>query len=209
MLTCCIRPAGIVGEKDRSGWSHAVLKSGSACAAWQLHVQLGHNDNLFDNTYVGNVVLAHLLAAECLLETHSRLEKRRAAPLDHERVDGEVFIVTNDEPAYFWDSVRYVWTLYGRTIHQNHIWSIPKGLGFLMGGLAELSAWITGRQTKMTRQTVRYGCMTKYFSCAKLKERVGYVPVVPLEEGMRRAVKSFVVDERAEKAKQGMEKKAQ
>ena len=66
--------------------------------------QLGENKNLFDFTYVLNVAHAHLLAAYALLQTY----KLATAPLDYEKVDGEAFFVTNDEPVYFWDFARAV-----------------------------------------------------------------------------------------------------
>jgi len=75
--------------------------------------------------------------------------------------------------------------------------------------LAELSNKITGRKAKMNRQTVKYACMTRTYSCEKLKQRLGYRPVVSLEEGWKRGVRSFVWNERSEKDKEGVTKKAQ
>ena len=209
MVTCAIRPAGIVGENDRTGITFGLLTTAALAPSWQLHFQLGPGDNLFDTTYVGNVVYAHLLAAQFLLATHARLSAGLAPPLDNERVDGEAFIVTNDEPAYFWDTSRYAWALYGRVVDPAQVWTMGKNLGYTIGALAELSNKITGRKAKLNRQTVKYACMTRTYSCDKLKMRLGYVPMVSMEEGWKRGVRSFVLNERREKEKGGEDKKAQ
>jgi sterol-4alpha-carboxylate 3-dehydrogenase (decarboxylating) len=208
MLTCAIRPAGIVGEKDRGGFTDGLLTTAANAPDWQLHIQLGSGDNLFDCTYVGNVAYGLAIAAEALSHAHARIAKGQAAPLDYERVDGEAFNVTNDSPAYFWDLARYVWTLYGRTISIDKVWQMSEGFMLPIGALAELSTYITGRKTKITRQSVKYSSMTRYYSCDKLKKRCGYTPLVGLQEGLERAVKSYMLDERAEKTTQG-DKKAQ
>ncbi|TIC40427.1 3-beta hydroxysteroid dehydrogenase/isomerase [Wallemia mellicola] len=62
LRTCAIRPAGIFGPGDRqvlAGLLKVVENN-------QTKYQIGNNDNLFDWTYVGNVVHAHLLAADKL-----------------------------------------------------------------------------------------------------------------------------------------------
>ena len=113
MVTCAIRPAGIVGENDHSGITYGLLETARVAPDWQLHFQMGTGDNLFDTTYVGNVVYAHLLVARHLLLTHKNIAAGNAPPPDHEKIDGEAFMVTNDSPVYFWDTSRYIWTLYG------------------------------------------------------------------------------------------------
>lgn len=65
LLTCALRPAGIFGPGDRQAIPGIiqVLKNG------QHRIQIGSNKNLFDWTYVDNVVHAHLLAASRLGES--------------------------------------------------------------------------------------------------------------------------------------------
>ncbi|KAG0148515.1 hypothetical protein CROQUDRAFT_714496 [Cronartium quercuum f. sp. fusiforme G11] len=64
LLTCALRPAGIFGPGDRQAIPGIiqVLKNG------QHKLQIGPNQNLFDWTYVDNVVQAHILAGERLGE---------------------------------------------------------------------------------------------------------------------------------------------
>jgi sterol-4alpha-carboxylate 3-dehydrogenase (decarboxylating) len=209
MLTCAIRPAGIVGENDRGGITFGLLTTAALAPSWQLHIQIGQGSNLFDTTYVGNVVHAHLLAAKYLLATHALISAGQAAPLDHERVDGEAFNVTNDEPAYFWDTSRYAWACYGRVVDTSQVWTMGKDLSYVVGALAELSNKITGRKAKLNRQTVKYACMTRTYSCEKAKQRLGYRPLVSMEEGWKRGVSSFVWNERADEEKGVQAKKVQ
>jgi sterol-4alpha-carboxylate 3-dehydrogenase (decarboxylating) len=209
MLTCAVRPAGMVGENDRGGLSHGFLSTAANAPNWQLHFQLGEGDNLFDATYVGNVAFALAITAEGLLTTYHRISSNEAAPLDHERIDGEAFNVTNDSPAYFWDMARYIFALYGRSVNIKKVWQMPDGLMLPFGALAELITYVTGKKTKLTRQSIRYAAMTRYYSCDKLKRRCGYVPLVGLEEGLARSVRSFVWQERETKGRGGEEKKAQ
>ena len=209
MLTCAIRPAGIVGEKDRGGIADGFLSAAKNSPNWQLNIQLGEGDNLFDCTYVGNVAFGLTVAAETLLATHARLAKGSIGPLDHEKVDGEAFNVNNDTPIYFWDMARYVWALYGRSVSVDKIWALSESLMYPIGGLAELTSWFTGRKTKITRSAVKYSCIHRYYNCSKLKERCGYAPLVGLEEALGRSVRQFAIDEMSEQAAAGQGKKSQ
>ncbi|KAM0750736.1 hypothetical protein T439DRAFT_301719 [Meredithblackwellia eburnea MCA 4105] len=62
LLTVALRPAGIFGPGDRQAIPGFldVLKTG------KTNFQVGNNENLFDWTYVDNVVHAHLIASERL-----------------------------------------------------------------------------------------------------------------------------------------------
>jgi len=41
----------------------------------------------------------------------------------------------------------------------------------------------------LTRQQVKYTCMTRFYNIDKAKERLGYRPIMGLDEGIRRGVK--------------------
>ncbi|GAA6036709.1 hypothetical protein JCM8097_003440 [Rhodosporidiobolus ruineniae] len=79
LLTVALRPAGIFGPGDRQAVPGCmeVYKSGKS------KFQVGSNENLFDWTYVDNVVHAHMIAAERLDQTVplSALDKR-TQPID-------------------------------------------------------------------------------------------------------------------------------
>ncbi|KAI9838637.1 MAG: hypothetical protein M1819_004951 [Sarea resinae] len=186
MLTASIRPAGIIGEGDVQILPN-ILK---AYRKGQTGFQLGDNDNLFDFTYVGNVAHAHVLAAIALLNTYAR----STAPLDHERVDGEAFFVTNDSPVYFWDFPRMVWKAAGDKTGTN-VWTIPKDTGLKIATILEWLFWFVGKTPNLTRKQVRYSCMTRYYNIDKAKRRLGYKPLVSLEEGVQKSVKWFLEQE--------------
>ena len=198
MLTTSIRPAGIIGEGD----VQIIPNMLKAYYKGQTKFQLGENDNLFDFTYVANIVHAHVLAAEALLMTAAR----RSPPLDHEKVDGEAFHITNDQPVYFWDFARWVWTSAGDQIEPKDVWKIPKSSGLVIATIIEWIFWILffgRRKPNLTRQQVNYSSMTRTYNIEKAKKRLGYKPIVNLQEGIERTVRWFEEQRQAE-----LEKKA-
>lgn len=156
-------------------------------------IQVGPNENLFDFTYVANIAHAHLLAARALLYTHAA----SVAPLDHEKVDGEAFIITNDTPVYFWDFARAVWRAAGSELGTAHVWKLPRDVGYALGYLSECFFGLIRKPPTFNRQRIVFSSMTRYFDISKAKRRLGYKPLVPLDEGVKRAVKWFLEQETA------------
>ncbi len=74
------------GDSELMAGCYDAVKRGMS------HVQLGSNKNMFDRTYIGNVALGHVLAADKLDD-----------PSVADRVAGEAFTITNDDPMLFWD----------------------------------------------------------------------------------------------------------
>lgn len=172
----------------------------------RTNVQVGDNNNLFDFTYVGNVAHAHLLAALRLLATH-RLHP--TVPLDTERVDGEAFLVTNDSPMYFWDFARTMWRAAGRDAGLEGVWKLPVDVGILLGFLSEVAFGIIRKPPTFNRQRIVYSSMTRYYNINKAKERLGYRPIVSLEEGVNRAVQWCLEDNKQLGAAAAARKKQQ
>ncbi|OJJ46217.1 hypothetical protein ASPZODRAFT_67292 [Penicilliopsis zonata CBS 506.65] len=191
MLTTAIRPAGIFGEKDTT-ITQNMLDHVSKASPFVLRMQLGDNENLFDFTYVGNIAYSHMLAAYYLLSTYTRLESGRGLPLDHERVDGEAFNITNDSPIYFWDMTSAISALAGKPVEPAQVISLPEWLLQPIGGIAETVLGLFGKTPRLTRRAVRYSCMTRYYSIEKARARLGYLPIVPLDEGVQRAVGNYI-----------------
>jgi sterol-4alpha-carboxylate 3-dehydrogenase (decarboxylating) len=209
MLTCAVRPAGIIGEGDMSGFAYSVTKTASMAPSWQMHLQLGENDNLFDNTYVGNVAYGLLCAAAGLQQTVRRRDEGKSAVLDMERIDGEAFNVTNNEPAYFWDLARFLWSRYGREINIQKVWALPEQWAVAAGWGSEVFAGLTGRKPRYNRKTARYASMVRYFRCDKLMARTGYKPVVPVQEALERTVRWFKEIEEEDRRTESEGKKKQ
>ncbi|KAH8429677.1 erg26, C-3 sterol dehydrogenase [Aspergillus melleus] len=203
MLTCALRPAGIYGEKDTT-FTYKILEHSSKASPTVLRMQLGENNNLFDFTYVGNIAYAHMLAAWRLLGTKTRYDAGQSEPLDHERVDGEAFNVTNDSPVYFWDMTRAAWALAGKVVEPHQVWALPEALLGPIGAIAETVLGLIGKTPRLNRRVVRYSCMTRYYSSDKAKFRLGYTPLVSVDEGLARAVGYVVERERLESEKKGL-----
>src|SRR5262249_36031735 len=144
--------------------AYNILEHASKSSPTTLRFQLGPNDNLFDFTYAGNVAYSHMLAAERLLATKKRYDTGASAPLDHERVDGEAFNVTNDSPVYFWDMAHGLWAVMGRVVEPQQIWEMSEGVLTVVGGILETLFACFGKKPRLTRRVVRYSCMTRYYS---------------------------------------------
>ena len=63
--------------------------------------------------------------------------------------------------------------------------------------------WAIGRPSKLTRRQVRYSCMTRYYDISKAKRRLGYAPIVGLDEGIQRGVQALLEQQRVEGEKKG------
>jgi sterol-4alpha-carboxylate 3-dehydrogenase (decarboxylating) len=163
----------------------------------QTRVQIGSNRNLFDFTENTNVAYAHYLAAAALAKHYNN----QHPPKDHERVDGEAFFITNDEPRYFWDCSRLVWGYAGDTTRPGQVCVPTRTWALLLAGIVEWIFWaLRLGEAPLTRTKVRLSCMTRHFCIDKAKKRLGYKPLVKLEEGVKRGVEDCM---RRRKAGQG------
>ncbi|KAG7139026.1 Sterol-4-alpha-carboxylate 3-dehydrogenase like protein [Verticillium longisporum] len=189
LLTTAIRPAGIFGEGDTMV-THQMIRIHRQN---RTGFQIGDGDNLFDFTHVANIAHAHLLAARLLLVS----ARAPTVPLDHERVDGEAFIVTNDAPIYFWDFTRAIWRAAGSDKGTRHVWAIPRELGLVLGFASEVVFHILGKTPTFTRQRCVFSCMTRYYNITKAKRVLGYRPIVSLDDGIKRGVRWFLDQEAA------------
>lgn len=188
LLTTSLRPAGIFGEGDVQALAGLL----GAYRSGKSNFQLGDNTNIFDFTYVGNVAHAHLLAARLLLASASA----RTTPLDHERVDGEVFFITNDSPVYFWDFARAVWRAAGNQAGTSGVWRLSRDTALVLGVLSEIAASVMQKKASLTKQRVVFSTMTRYYNIAKAKQVLGYEPLWTLQEGVTRGVNWFLEQEK-------------
>ncbi|KAI1810782.1 C-3 sterol dehydrogenase/C-4-like protein [Poronia punctata] len=192
LLTTAIRPSGIFGEGDMQLVFHAI----AVYRAGNDKVQVGTNTNLFDFTYVENVAHAHLLAARALLVTHAA----ETTPLDHEKVDGEAFLISNGTPVYFWDMMRAIWREAGSPRGTSHAWVMSRDFGLLLGFLSECLGTLLRRQPNLTRQRIIFSTMIRYYDITKARRRLGYEPLVSLDDGVKRAVRWTLEQEKVAKS---------
>lgn len=148
------------------------------------NAQIGSNTNLFDFTYVGNLAQAHLLAACALLRTFAS----SSLSSEDEKVDGEAFFVTNDEPMLFWDFSRAVFKGLGDK-GEGKIRVFSQRTALLLAKVLRGVYGIAGKTPPLTENLVWYCCMTAYFSNEKAKKRLGYEVEVPMTEAIERSVK--------------------
>lgn len=183
MLTISIRPAGIFGEGD----AQLIPGTMKAFETGKTKFQLGSNTNLFDFTYVGNAAYAHVLAAQKLIGAHSA-----SIPLpSSSRIDGEAFLVTNDEPYPFWDFVHALWAKAGDKTKPEERWVIPKWLGLMLATIIEWIFWLLfwGRkEPSLTRKKIKFSCMNRTYRIDKAKSRLEYKPIIDMKEGIQRGV---------------------
>lgn len=118
LLTAVIRGCTLFGENDN------VMPTQIENAKAGLgKLQVGDGRNMYDWTYTGNAAYAHILAAEALLRIDVNTPPR---PEDEDmRVDGEEFVITNDEPWPFWEFVRTVGATAGYPVKKEDIWVVP------------------------------------------------------------------------------------
>jgi sterol-4alpha-carboxylate 3-dehydrogenase (decarboxylating) len=199
MLTAILRPASTFGERDYLSFWSIVTKA----RAGRANVQIGNGENLFSYTYVGNLVDAHILAAEALVRAHGK----PSPPPPASRVDGEAFFITNDEDRdwRFWDYQRAAAASVGYPVKKEDIKVIPPSLALVMGFVAEWWVWLTSlgkRQSVLSRQTVRYACIHRTLNCSKAKRVLGYRPKVTMAEAIKKTGAWFMQEaKRAEELK--------
>ncbi|PVH95060.1 C-3 sterol dehydrogenase/C-4 decarboxylase family protein [Periconia macrospinosa] len=182
MLTCAIRQCTTFGPNDPGFFGNIV----DVVKNQQAKYRFGNGQNLFDFIYVGNACHAHILAARKLLAAYG------TAPLPvSERVEGEVFNVSNDEHIPFWDLTIKASNLLGYPLSHEEIVSIPKFLGLAMAYLTQWIVWLIsfGKRTpKLTVAGIQYTFLTHTMNIDKAKERLQYTPQWSLDEGLRLTV---------------------
>lgn len=169
--TVALRPAGIFGPGDRQLVPGLI----QVAKLGQSKFQLGDNNNLFDWTYVGNVADSHVLAAKTLMD-----------PKSADKVAGEKFFITNDEPTYFWALARTVWKAVGCT--DERVIVLPRPVAILAGYLSEIFSKLVGKEPGLTAFRAKIACAYRYHNISKAKNILGYKPNVNIEEGISKTL---------------------
>ena len=182
MRTATIRPTAMYGEGDRQMIANLldVHRQGNQT------VWLGDNTALMDSVYVGSVARAHVLAARRLMASHS-------ASYSGLKVDGEAFNITDDAPLPPWSFFRLFWIEMGDTTPLSKVWIIPNAVTLAMAEFAEWWTWTFSwgklRPKLLIKERIEFLLYTRTYSIQKARERLGYEPVLPMAEAVRRAVK--------------------
>jgi len=175
LLTVALRPSGIFGPGDAQGWPGFI----EAAQNGKSKFQLGDGSNLMDWTYVENVAYAHVLAADKLVP-------------GNDKVAGQAFFITNDEPAPFWDMAKYIWK---NLDYPTPTVVVPYWLAYYLALLLDWIVWLLSPLVSIhltfTFFRVVYAGAHRYFTIEKAKRDLGYKPKVALKEGMARTLKAF------------------
>eukprot|EP00842_Homolaphlyctis_polyrhiza_P000692 jgi/Hompol1/1623/HPOL_005665-RA len=169
LLTCSIRPSGIFGPGDMQA-IHGHIENAKQ-GRWRY--RFGSNENLFDMTFVENVSHAHLLAADKIAPDNG--------------IAGEVFIITNDHPTFFWDFPKILYNELGYKNTQQIV--VPQwfalGLGITLDTIAYLISPFVTYKPVLTEFRIRVASANRYFNISKAKERLGYTPIYSLYDAIR------------------------
>ncbi|ESR66187.1 hypothetical protein CICLE_v10007884mg [Citrus x clementina] len=178
LLTCCIRPSSIFGPGDRL----LVPSLVAAARAGKSKFIIGDGNNVYDFTYVANVAHAHICAERALASEVTVAEKAA----------GQAYFVTNMESIKFWEFVSLI--LEGLGYQRPRI-KIPAFVMMPIAHMVELTYRLLGpygmKVPQLTPSRVRLLSCSRTFDCSKAKDLLGYMPIVPLEEGIKRTVDSY------------------
>ncbi|KAJ8440120.1 hypothetical protein Cgig2_003445 [Carnegiea gigantea] len=187
LLTCCIRPSSIFGPGDRllvPSLVDAARAGKSKLFALVDNGQfiIGDGNNMYDFTYVENVAHAHICAERALASKGEVAEK----------ASGQAYFITNMEPIKFWEFMSLI--LEGLGYERPRI-KIPAVLMMPIAHLVEfmykLFASYGMKVPQLTPSRIRLLSCNRTFNCSKAKDRLGYTPIVSLQEGIERTIESY------------------
>ncbi|KAK7352607.1 hypothetical protein VNO80_18031 [Phaseolus coccineus] len=178
LLTCCIRPSSIFGPGDRL----LVPTLVDTARKGKSKFLIGDGNNVYDFTYVENVAHAHI-CAERALDSEGPVSEKAA---------GEAYFITNMEPMKFWEFVSVV--LDGLGYERPRI-KIPAAVILPIAHLVEWIYRLLGpygmKVPQLTPSRIRLTTCSRTFDCSKAKDRLGYAPIVTMQEGLRRTIESY------------------
>ncbi|XP_071710720.1 3beta-hydroxysteroid-dehydrogenase/decarboxylase-like [Rutidosis leptorrhynchoides] len=178
LLTCCIRPSSIFGPGDKL----LVPSLVAAARAGKSKFIIGDGTNMYDFTYVENVAHAHVCAERALASDGSASKKAA----------GEAYFITNMEPIKFWEFMSLI--LVGLGYERPKI-KIPATVMMPIAHMVERVYKILGpygmKVPQLTPSRIRLLTCTRTFNSAKANDRLGYSPIVPLQEGLKRTIESY------------------
>lgn len=178
LRTLCLRLPPIYGGGD----PHVIPELLEMMDQGKTTLQIGPNKKVFEHVYIDNAVHAHLLAAKVLLSLDEGLTIR---------VDGETFFITDDSPMPWYDFARKVWYAAGDRTEPEWIRVVPMHLALATASVNDWVSWtvtLGRRRQEFTSEGMARLRRGTHFSIEKAREWLGYEPLVPAEEGIRRAV---------------------
>ena len=134
---------------------------------------------------------AHVEAAYALLKDHG---KPLSSISTERHIDGEAFLITNDELMAFWDFARSLGAAAGYPTKVEDVRVIPRLAGLAMAVIAEWTVWMVSfgqKKAAMSVSGIRSSTLHRTFRIDKAKKRLNYQLKMSMAEGIRRAGESF------------------
>lgn len=167
--TVIVRPKAIFGPGDR-----ALLPRLIAAARAGRLPQIGDGRNRVDLTYVENAAHA--------------LQRALHAPA----AVGGTYTITNGEHPLLWEVIRSLLEQLGLPTKPRRI---PLALAHVLASGMEFRSAITGIEPLLTRYTVAILARTQTYHIAHAVRDLNYTPLVSVEEGIRRTLKTLRVND--------------
>lgn len=171
LATVALRPHLIWGPGD----PHLIPRVIARARRGKL-VQVGNGENLVDITYIDNAAEAHLLAADAL------------DPLA--RCAGRAYFISQGEPVKLWPWLNEILVAMG-------VPKVTRSISYKtarrVGAILEAGHRLLGitSEPRMTRFVAAQLAQSHYFNISAAKEDFGYVPRIPISEGLERLLKSL------------------
>lgn len=162
LATVSIRPHGIFGPYD----GQLVPTLVEMAQKKKTRFAIGDTSNVVDFTYVGNVVHAHLLAAE-----------RCESP----KVNGKCYFVTNDEPVRFWEFMSWVLDMLE---YDPPSLRLPYKLIWGIAYIADAFAKRLDVKINLSPSRIVIAATHHWYCCEAAKKDLEYKPLWSLKEGL-------------------------
>lgn len=139
---------------------------------------IGDGNNLVDFTYIGNVVLSHLLGAQAAT---------LGAPCS-----GEAYFITNNEPIPFWDFMSFILVGLGYAPPSKCLpYKFILGLSYVAQGVVSLLAPIKRIPLTFSPSRMQLAGTHHYYNSAKAKRDLGYEPLWTVQQGLALTLKAY------------------
>jgi 3beta-hydroxy-delta5-steroid dehydrogenase/steroid delta-isomerase len=172
LRTAAVRPGGVWGPGEGAMMVQDFLQH---LAAGQFKLKIGDGKSVTDNVHVDSVVDVHFLVAKKLGE-------------DPERVGGQAYFVSDDEPTNPVDWYRPIVEGLGYSWPRLHM---PRALAYGIAYLGELTHYFGGPFPMLTRRSVLAVCDDASFRVDKARTELGYEPRTSAADGIPKLLHEF------------------
>lgn len=164
LKTIILRPHDIWGPEDPNFTPRILGRAGKL-------KQIGDGSNLIDATYIDNVIQAHLLAYQALLEKP--------------QLAGKVYFITNDEPMPAWNIINKILELGGKPpVTKTFSFTLAYGLGTIFEKIWHV--FNLSGEPPIMRFTATALSQSHWFDISAAKRDLNYYPKVSMAEGFER-----------------------